>query len=617
MQRLQSYHGEKMGRERNSNCLGFLVGILIIVSQIAFAQDFQQKLKTAQELQKTGYVSEAIQLYEQLYQLQPQNGAVFNGLRQLYIQSRDYDRALTLIEDRLLRFPNDISLEISTGQVFYRMGREKEAFEKWQDILSKKAKEIPIYQLVANAMVGERLLDEAIDVYLLGRKRIGKDDLFVFNLASLYGARMDFENATEELIRFLRTNPGHASTVESRLRQFPRTERVIRDITKQLKKAIDSAPDQPAYRQVLASVYLNSGHYDKAFKISLVLEQMDKEKKGQILYNYAQKVFLAGAPKQAEKAYNQILNSYPKSPWRDKTLFGLAQSYEAQDYFRKAVDSYDQVFNEFQKGPLAIQSLYNKALIQRDHLFDLAGAEQTFQTLLNRYPRSKEGQEGQLELAKCYIARGDLLKAETVYRKALERYQKTKEGLWLRTLVGLADVLFLMERFDETISQLDILSSTTLSPTLLQNPVLNDGLRLRLFVGEHTKRWAEELHFYVRSDLLKRERRYEEALMVLDSLIIQRSHTPLTAYGLFQKGEITLLQGKYRDSIAPFDSLQTRFPNSLIADQALERLGWIYEMMGKKQLALNQYEKLLVVYPHSFLADEIRARIRRLEEKNS
>jgi tetratricopeptide (TPR) repeat protein len=336
-----------------------------------------------------------------------------------------------------------------------------------------------------------------------------------------------------------------------------------------------------------------------------------------MLYDYAQKVFQEGVPEKAEEAYGHILASYPDFPGKDKALFGLARSFEAKENFRKAVETYDRIIQEFQNRPLAAQALFNKAMLLKDHLFDFTEAERTFQTLLEHYPSTREGQEGQLELADCLIARGDLDRAETIVRRALEHSPKNKGSLWIRTLVRLADVLFLSERYEEVVSQLDVLSNTALGPDLLQDPAVNDGLKLLFFIEEQARCSPEELHYYTRSELLKRQRRYKDALMVLDSLICRQPGTTLTPYGLFQKGKIEMLQGNYRESLAPFDSLQALFPTSLLADQALERMGWIYERTGKKHLALNQYERLLAEYPQSLLADEIRARILRMEKEGS
>jgi len=592
--------------------------ILLFVPKMGFVQDLEQGMNAAQVLQRMGRLEEASTLYEELIRSHPNNHVLFVRLKSLYLQMQAYERAMSLIQTRLLRFPDDVSLEIAAAQVHYKMGREKEALKQWQTILNQKSREIPIYQLVANSMVQERLLDEAIDVYLTGRKRLGRADLFVFNLIPLYTARMNFEKATDELIHFLRSNPKNITAVESRLKRYPKTGRVIKDVEKRLKKAIAETPDQPGFRKLLAGVYLNSDQYEKAFQTILNMEaQIDEQNQGQELFRFAQTVFLKGEPQYAEKAYRHLLISSHRFPGKDKIFFGLAQSYEAQELFQKAVEIHNQIQQEFEKGPLTAQSLFKKALIQRDFLFNLPGARQSFQNLIQRFPATKEGRESRLELSTCLIALGNLQDAQEICEQELQSHEKKRDHLWLRAVVHLSDVLFLQEKYDEMMSQLKLLSAKSLNTQLLQDPMLNDGLRLRLFVEKHVKKSSEKLHYYVSSELYKRQRQYNSALEMLDSLITQWAEDPIAADGLFQKGEIEILLERYKDGLADFQSILLRFPSSLMADRALERMGWIYERTGKSQLAFNQYERLIVDYPQSFLLDDIRGRLRRLEKEIS
>lgn len=580
------------------------------------AQDPKERLRLAEELERGGQGEAALNVYEQLYNQNPEDVVVFNLLRDSLIRMQRYQRALDIIERRQQKYPDDPTLWVSRGQVLHKMGRQDEALKVWYAVLNRHSQNSSVYVTVANAMILERLFDEAADVYLLGRKKIGNKDIFVFHLANLYGARMDYEKAADELVGYLDRHPEQASIIQNQLAAYPQTDRVIRIIEKKLKNVMASRPEDPRLRQVLADVYLRAGRYHEGLQLTLEIERLtEKKKQGEALFSFGQAAFRSGAPQEAEKAFMEILTSYNHVTFKDGVLFALAQCYEVQEKFREAVDVYRKIFEEYGEGDLAARSLYRKGLLQKNKLFDLSGAEETFQNVIQKFPASREAEEGQLELGDCYLNQGALDRAETVFRQAVESSQKKRDPVRIKAVVRLAEATYMQGRFDEALSLLDGLASENLEPFEMQDPELNDGLNLRLFIKEYSGRAPEPLRFFARSALLERQRKYQEAVVVLDSLITKWPQGLVTAEGLFKRGEIEIQMGLLDKSLANFDTLLTRFPSSLLADRSLERKGWVYETMGKKDRALKSYETLLVLYPQSFLVDEVRQRIRTMEKE--
>lgn len=598
-----------------------LIGILFFINTSGTAQQKERqaissKLHLAKELERLERLEEAKSLYEILYNQAPDNVTVFNRLRNLYLRIQAYEQALELIEERKRRHPHDSNLEIAAAHVCYKMGKHEEAVTRWNKILDQKPKQASIYQGIASVMIQERLLDEAIDVYLLGRRRIGKDDLYVFNLANLYAARMDYGEAAEELLRYLEMNPKQVSLVETHLFKYSKTKGAIREIENKLKKAISSRPNDLNLRRIMVSFYIKANRYKEGLKATRELEQLIEEKKqGEALFRFGREVFRSGASEEAVNAYMEILAVYPRFSRRDQVVFGLAQCYEAQRKLKDAVTAYQMIIDDLESSQLGSQSLYRKGMIEKDDLFDLERAEETFRMLLEKFPSSRESTVGRLELGSCYVAQGDLDKAEAIFRKVLNQSDKKKDGNWVRSLIHLADVAYLRGRFDEALSLLKEISAAGKTANVTENPALNDGLRLRLFLEEYFHRCPELLTLFANGDFWIRQRLFNRALAVLDSLITGWPEEPINAEALFMKGEAEIQLGRFRHGLSSFDTLLDRFPTSLLADQAVERTGWIYEKMGEEEKALRQYELLLVTYPQSFLIDEIRQRIREIEKE--
>jgi tetratricopeptide (TPR) repeat protein len=581
----------------------------------AWSQDMKRQLRLGQELEKSGRWEDARRFYELLYQQNPDDIVIFNRLKDVCIITQAYERALEIVEARLQK-RRDLNLEITRAQIHYKMGEQDEAMTEWDAILNQHPANPAIYQMVATAMSVERLLDDAVDIYLLGRERMQQDNLFALDLANLYGARMNYEKATEELLRHYRSHPNQVSIVESYLLRYPRTNRIIGIVEKQLKDAITSTPDDIGLHRLLSRFYLRAELFEESLEATRDMERLAKEKnRGESLFRFAQAAFQSGAPEIASKAYQEILERYANFPLRNRSLFGLAECREAREQFFDAIGIYQQVADEYPRSALARQSLYRKGVIQRDELFTLPEAIETFRNLIDRFPGSPQGAEGRLALGSCFIARGDLRQAETIFRVAVDKNQKKKNRAWLRALVRLADVLYLQVRFDEAQSLLEQLSSSLTDTKIIQDPLFNDGLKLRLFLKESIRNSKEPLKVLVRGEIYSRQRKYDNSITVWDSLLTIWPQNPIAAEALFKKGETQILVERYKQSLASFDSLLARFPGHLLADQALERIGWVYEKMGDHRKALERYEYFLTTYPQSFQIDEIRRRIRRIDKE--
>ena len=592
------------------------LGVMALQYSRVYAQDPGQALKRAQELEKFGRVDEAREVYEQTYRQHPDNIVGFNRLKEFYIRIQEYDLACGLIKERQKRYPEDPSLTVSLAQVLYKMGEDKKAITLWHELLEKHPQKSSVVQLVASAMAMERLYDRAIEVYINGRNRIGRGDLFVFNLSNLYAAQMDFANAADELLLYLEFHPEHSSLIESQLKRFPKTSRVVREVVGRIERDIVSRPRDVNLRNVLVSYYLDTERYTEGLKAVIELEKFtDGKKQGDALFRFAQRVFLSGVPYEAERAYRVILEYYPWFRSKERVLFGLAQCYDAQEKYNKAVEGFHTVFKESQSTSIATQALFRKGIIQRDKLYDLSGARETFRLLRDRFPEAEKSTESLLELGNCAVAQGDLVEAEQIFEQVFGKTVKGKDSLWLKALIGLAEAAYFGGEFERTLYLLEELSNIKMQKTLMKNPVSNDGLRLRLFVSEHLRKYREPLRLFAWCEYLETQRKEIDALQVIDSLLSRWPKADIAADGFYKRGKILMRLGEYNRSLASFDSVVTIFPESIIADRAFERMGYVYELIGEKGNATITYDKLLKYYAQTLLADEVRKRIRSIEKE--
>jgi tetratricopeptide (TPR) repeat protein len=593
-----------------------LFTLLLIIHRDGSAQNVEQQLRLAKELEHSEQWEEAKAVYETLHAQAPDRIDVFTSYKEFCLRTKDFERALELILDWQKRQPDDGKLLISKAEIHARMGNREEAVRQWEKAVDRNPNDLAAYAEVAASMTRERYFNEAETVYLLGRKRLGNATLFALNLANLYAAQIEYGKAASELIVHLLLYPGQASFIESHLYKYPRTKRIYRQVAEEFEKAIRANPDNPDLRIVLIDYHLHGEAYEEALREALSLETLEvPSKQGKTLFEFGQKAFRAGAARYAESAYLNILENCPQFAQKDRVLEGLAQSYKAQDKLDRAVETYRLLSREYPKSALSRQALYQIALIQKDRLFHFSDAEQTFRFIIKKWPDSPESIDSELQLGECLIADGKLDEAGQLFQKTVEREEEKHSPLWIRALVSRSEVFYFMGDFDKAVSELDRLSAKTVMEDGAQEPRLNDGLGLRVFLKAHYKTNRESLTLFSRSQYLVKQRKLNDASAVLDSLIAGKPEDVLIPYTLNQRGELAIEMNLMKTGLASFDTLLARFPGHILADRALERSGWIMEKEGNKKEAFLRYERLLTEYPHSLLKEEVRERIRRLEKE--
>ncbi len=610
------------GNAFSGKCAGALsilaFGLILILRPAGtlLGQEMKDVLQRGRELEEAGKYSEAIGIYEQLRAQDTQNIVFFSRLRECYVMAQEYEKARSLIQSWMQTHPYDPILDISLAQIQYKLGRQEEAIEKWNEILNRYPKNASLYQTVANCLITERRFDEAIDVYLMGRRKTGIETLFIFNLAGLYALRTDYGKATHELMSHLKKNPDQKTIIESYLNGYPRSVSAVRQIEPELKSAVTEMPENRALLEVYAGYLLKAGRLEEAFEASLDLDHTFGSPNGEALFRFADAVFQSGRPDLAEKAYRRLIERYGKFKKEEDAYFGLARCAESRERYQEASDLYARIAVDFRKRPVARQALYRKAWIQMNRLSDPAGAIFTFQELQSEFPGSLEALDGRLATGAIYVRQGDLEKAGSLFDQIVKTKEKEHSRHWVSALVQLAEIRYFEGHFDQALALLGKLVDHTLPPEASSDPALNDGLALQVFIDEHAGRNSEVLALFARSELLYRKQEEIRSLAVLDTLLRSWPEDPIAPYALMKRGNMFMSLGRIQEAAAELDTLVSRFPGSVLADRALENEGQWYELAGRKKNAIQCYEKLLDRYPQSFFADEARRRIRILEEES-
>jgi len=118
---------------------------------------------------------------------------------------------------------------------------------------------------------------------------------------------------------------------------------------------------------------------------------------------------------------------------------------------------------------------------------------------------------------------------------------------------------------------------------------------------------------YARADLLAYQNKFDESLIVLDSIKTKFPYHTLTGKIYFLKSDIYLKRNEIALAVGFLERVYNEFSFEILADDALFKLGVIHENKIKDdQKAMAFYEKIILEYPGSIYVIEARERFRRL-----
>jgi tetratricopeptide (TPR) repeat protein len=611
----------------------FVVMTLCVVTILSSAQqvDIVAKLRLAQSFEQAGEWDRAATMYESLLETNPQNFIVLEGLRRAYAELKQYDKAIDLVRWQLLGNPADENLLSILGGLYDLAGAPHVADSIWHVVIKKDVKNPNLYRLIAAQLIDHRQYDKAISLYLEGREATKNENLYMEELASLYGALHQFESATHEFVKILRANPQQVTYIQSRLSSFTGREEGRLPALNVIRAEVERFPDEVPLHSVLGWLYIEGKQFEAALDQYRVIDRLTKAN-GFEIFQFAQRAAQEHANLAAAKAFREVVEG--KAPQNILTYarFGYARAIEelsvdkdtiaritgqappsvgretavseTQPTFQGALALYEALINDQPNSETAMQALYRIGTIRFTRFFDLNGAAAAFDKIRTMPFSSNLIYEATLSLAEVQTARNDLRKAREEYSRLLKGSPDQYRD---RILFRLAELDYFESQVDSATTLLQRISSNA------TNDLTNDALQLLYFIQENKGAGQTALTEFAVADLLVRQRKYSEALARFQSVALHYPSTSLVDDATMRSGEMELFLNRVDDALAIFKKVANDMPTSILRDHAQMRIGEVYEnKLKNKQKAIEAYEEVLANFPTSLFVEEARKRIRLL-----
>jgi tetratricopeptide (TPR) repeat protein len=613
-----------------------LTGLFFFFLEEAQAQqssDEANTLRLAQSFERSGMYEKASSLYEELYNRNPSNFVFFDGLHRMYVQLKEYPKAISLIQTRLKQQPSDLTLLGTLGQDYLKAGKESEARAAWEQALLSDKENPNVYRYISNILFQNRLFRDEVDVLLRGRKNTDKPNLFAMDLGFVYTILGQYNDATMEYARELQANPTSLNLVESRMAVYTAKPDGLTAAIAAVQKEIQNDQKNVTLQRLLAWLYLEGKQFKGALAVYRVIDQLGSSN-GRELLSFADRAFKEKAYEVAAEAFKEVIQRYPKEPLVPVARLGFARVIEeisakrdslgssaeavehgpgepspvneASPTYGGAIASYDAIVHDYPGSEYALQALYRIGLIKFDHFFDIDGALQTFDQIDKQFPTSRIAPAVALKGGEILLAKGESGMAAERFKKvgAIPFSTPSEKD---KATYKLAELDYFRGSYDSALVKLKSLL------TNLSADIANDALLLQEFIKEHRTSDGHALREYAHAELLERQRKFSEAVAVLENLINTDAASPLVDDAMLKTGQVERKLGAPERALSIYQKLIFDHPESILRDEAQLGIGEIYQFSLKdKQKAIAAYQELLEKYPTSLHLDEVRQRIRQL-----
>ena len=617
----------------------FTTLIFLTTTFFAIAQRSQEEQLGIQYFQNGEY-EKAVQMFAKVYNSNP-NSYIYYYYYQTLLQTGNFKEAERIVKKQQKASPKTQRYKIDLGYVYESAGDQQAADKVYTDAI----KELPAQQNTVrelyNAFLVRKQLQYAVSTLEKGRKLLNDNTLFVKELTNAYIQLNRNDLVVEEALNLVKEGDpariGEAQQILQNLLANDEDSKKYLLVKSALLKRMQEAPDNLAYVLVMQWVYQHNKDYANALVLAKSLDRKQKED-GQRVFSLAKE---AGSNKDFETAINAL--NY------------LIERGESCEYYTKAqfmlLDvKYEQLVSTSPVDKTAAKSLEQEF----DHLLKEYGYHEDTAEWVRKYAHllafytdqpekaktvlneaisnaNRDPQEvGQykIDLADIELYMGDVWEATLHYSQVEKDLPNDVIGQTAK--FNNAKLSFYIGEFEWAKSQLDVLRAAT------SKLIANDAMYFSLLISDNEEEeedTGEEegeedelgglfssstddnlpLRYYAKADFLIFQNKDDEAMKMLDSVLIAQPFGKLTDDVYFQKAKIAIKQKDYLGAENLLQEILKNHSTELLGDDAAYLMAQLYDYYLKdSNKAMEYYQKVLKEYSDSLFTTDARKRYREL-----
>lgn len=594
-----------------------MVLAILAFAQVGYAQPVDNDVKLANHYYSKGQFEKAEVYYEKVYKKYGAQRYFDRYFMCLFYQQK-YNDAEKLAKKQIKRDPYTVDTQFKLASVYTETNREEEANQIYTGLIKDLA---PIQSRVddlGETFIANGMYDFALETYLKGRKIMRKGYSFQLELAEVYSLLNRPSDMISEYLNLLEYSPVYVRTVQtylSRAVDFESDFELVELLRQEILLKVQKHPEEEAYNEMFIWYYLQKKEFMGAVVQAKALDRKKNE--------YGKRVLEIGSVCQANEAYSEALNAFnyiikigDRSPYyhfavENKLEVEFEQVTGKKTYskteIKEVADQFESALVEMGKSRESLGVMTKLARIYAFYLDNTArGMELVDDALI--LPLSPI-QEAELKILKgdIYVVSNDIWEASLLYMQVENKF--SEEVIGHEAKYKNARVFYYDGEFEYAKAQLDVLKAST--SKLIANDAMQLSLLLQDNLGIDTT--VAPVQLYANADLLLAQNKYDEAIVLLDSLERRYPFHSMVDEVLFKKGEIYEKKQNWDKALEFYSIVVDSYSHDILGDDAAFKMAEIYGgRLNEPQKAADYYKKILFDFSGSLYTAEAREKYRNI-----
>ena len=555
--------------------------------------------------------TEAEKLIQKRMQRYPDDITLLEQLAELYQHQNAYPKALALYQKAIERDPNNTNLRRKLGTLYAELGETTQAVAEWKKGTADEVNQADQQKQLGAIYLSHKMYPEAITAYRQAIRLSPKDSYLYTQLAAAYKIQGQIEQAAEVYIDALQKvglTGNQRDTIWNVMQEIYEGDhyKPIHDkLVARLEKRRAQNPRNANIAMTLGELYFHAGKVSQALQTFTQLHRNYPTHTDIALETYARMLERDENP-QAIDFYKALIAGSTDSTRIRNVRSQLAALYQKMEQWNDAITLLQELVSNREA------SVKNRLLLGQIQLHGIHApkvAQKTFQALLTQRLVTTQLVEAQLGLAECHV----LLKRYMLAREVLEPIanRPNRFRAVARKLIG--DSYFFSADFDQAakeynevirISKSDQLTNDALERiVLIQNhadylkiPLTDYATAVQLYLSGETSEALQQcertLETYPQAtivdavwlligDIYREAAKDTEAINAYEQIVTRESLTVPKA--LVNIAEIYRQKADYANAAATYTTLITDYPENVIVVHARQQLDEIMKLMNNHQ----------------------------------
>ncbi len=601
------------------SCLALFCFLTLLGVSDLNAQSRQVDEKLAREFYQKKDYEKAGEIYKNLYETYGYS-TYFTYYTDCLTLTGDYAAAEKALKSYLKQNPNNWKAHVDLAYNYMQQGENDKATKYLNKVLKDVPNNISSIREVASLLRNRNFNDLAIAMYDRGAKDPNIDYSFNLEKAYAYNSMLDFENATECYLLFLKENPEQYEMVKNRLRvmmMYDLNGNVDDVIRMALLRKTQTEPENEEYASLLMWFSLQMQDYDLAL---MQLKALDKRGHGNYENDIIYIAQIASDNRQydiAVDAYEYVLKKDDQGVFYVNATVGLIKTEYAQAVANGSHDKafYDKLSERIDEAIRKIgindETLPLITVQARIMAFELGRFEEAVALLnhsLEMNMSAYRKAELKMELADIYLFTDEVWEATLLYSQ-IEKTLKN-EPIAHEARFKNAQLRYFIGEFEWANATLDVLKAAT------SKLVANDAMTLSLTISDNLEYDTIGLKRLAKADYYIYQRKYGLANQMLDSVVAYNPNEVSLPSAFYRKAKIAFEDGDFVTADSLYKRVYEGYADSYMADEALMEDAMLLErQLDRREEAMECYARLFDYYTASVYVAQARKSYRRLRDE--